>query len=361
VARPLRLAICAACGLAQLADALPSEVDPPGAAPPTASATMARHAVALVDTLIADGLVGGRSRVLDAASHGGYLQPFLARAGIGSTILEDDPLRVQRLRSDGIPVLGPGDERWKAAADLVLDSYRLAHLQRPRDALIELARAVAPEGALVVEVDHLLGTVTGRRFDAIGPGHPVYLSLDWLARSLEPEGLVVVQATEQPVYGGALRIVARHAPATPDPSVAAMLAREAEAGLRRPEPYAVIAAAIDSLRADLGAALDAAVAADRPTVGYGAPGRAVTFLNVLGIGPDRLPFVVDRSPAKHGRTVPGTGIPIRPPAALHEARGDVLVLTWNLVDEVRRSLPEVEGRGGRFLVADPDLRVVTGS
>jgi hypothetical protein len=138
-----------------------------------------------------------------------------------------------------------------------------------------------------------------------------------------------------------------------------MLEREAAAGLREVATYALIAAGIRDLRHALLAALDGALATGRPTVAYGAPGRAVTFLNVLGIGVQQLPFVVDRSPAKHGRTIPGTGIPIMPVTALDEARGDVLILTWNLVDEVRRSLPDVERRGARFLVADPDLRVVT--
>ena len=325
---------------------------------------MARHAETLVDGLVADGLAAPGSRVLDAASHGAYLRPFLASAGIDSAILEGDPGRLARLRDGGIPVLAdpdtasadPGDA---ATFDLVLDTYRLAHLAHPREAIARLVRRVAPGGALVIEVDHLLGTVAGRGFDAFGPGHPVYLTLDWLDRTLRDEGMTVVRATEHAVYGGALRIVARPSPATADPSVAAMLERETDAGLREVASYELIAAGIGDLRHALLAALDGALATGRPTVGYGAPGRAVTFLNVLGIGVQRLPFVVDRSPAKHGRTIPGTGIPIRPLTALDGAHGDVLVLTWNLVDEVRRSLPDVERRGARFLVADPDLRVVT--
>lgn len=363
---PLRLGVCRSCGLAQLADPSPAERDDPDAPSPLTSSTMAAHADAFADDLVARGLATPGRRILTLASHGGYLAPLLRARGLTAEILEPDEARAERLAAEGQPVLhadlaspGPGTVAGDGAFDLIVDSYLLAHLDRPREALARLARLLAPGGTLVLEFDDLLATVEGSQWDAIGHGHPVHVSLGWLVREFATVGLAVTDATVQPVYGGALRVFAR-AGGQRGPSVKARLAREADAGIGTTAGLAPLAGALDRARDEVVAHLRAARVAGLRVAGYGAPGRAITFLNGLGIGPDLLPYVVDRAPAKQGRAIPGVRIPIHPPGVLGDDPPDeVLVLTWNIAPEVRRDLAPVLPRT-RFVVAVPVLADVGG-
>ena len=364
---PLRLAICERCGLSQLLDPSPAEADEPDAPSPLSSATMSGHARGFVDDLIARGLATESSRILSLASHGGHLQPFLAERGRAATILEGSPARAVRLSTGPARVVaGALDDDAlptgleAGSFDLVVDSYLLAHLEHPRLALARLGEVLAPGGTLVVEFDHLLATVEGRQWDAIRHGHHAYLSLTWLARALAELGIDVVDVSQQPVYGGALRVFARSGSGSRESAVQDMLDRESAAALDQPRGLAPLGAAVDQARTDVVAHLRAARGAGRLVIGYGAPARSITFLNALGIGPDLLPYVVDRSPAKQGRTIPGVGIPIRPPAVLSDDVPDeILILTWDLAAEVRPSLAIAALADTRFVVAVPRLHDVT--
>ena len=363
----LRLGQCGRCHLVQLADDGPEEVDHPDSVPPTSSSTIADHANRLVTQLLAAGVVGPGSRVLESASHGGYLHPFFGREGIETVILERSPDRARRLLAEGVAVLGPESEEVHAGRgaaapdgfDLVIDFYLLAHLPAPREALASLASLVAPAGSLVLELDHLLPTLLGRQFDAIGHGHFVYPTLGWMRTALAEVGMAIVSATEQPVYGGALRIHAQKGGAATAADAHRIIDREVAAGIEDGTAFVSFDADVERIGRDVRRFLESARATGRTVVGYGAPARSVTFLNALSIGPDLLPFIVDRSAAKHGRAIPGCGIPIHSPEVLDSLEAvDVLVLAWNLVDEIRAGLPQIERRGGRFLVAIPELVVV---
>jgi len=368
-ALPLRLGICASCGLAQLADSSPPEPDEPDAPSPLSSSTMSAHARGLVDGLIERGLVGPASRTLSVASHGGHLQPFLAERGIGAVALEASPTRAGRLAEDGLEVVqgeldGPDPPALPSGSfDAVVDSYLLAHLERPRAGLRRLAGLLAPGGVLVLEFDHLLATVEGGQWDSIRHGHRAYLALGWVLPELEAVGLDVLDVEVQPVYGGVLRVLARaagHAGPVPG-QVAAVLARERAAAVDRPAGLAPLGAAVAAARAEVAPHLRAARAAGRRVAGYGAPARGITFLNALGIGPDLLPYVVDRAPSKQGRVMPGVGIPIRSPETLLAERPDeILVLTWDLAPEVRRALDVPVLASTTFFVAVPRLRRLPG-
>ncbi len=365
---PLRPAICTRCGLTQLDGDGPDEVDDPAAPVPTSSATIGGHARRFVGDLVATGLAGPGRRTLELASHGGYLQPFFAEAGLPSTIVEPSPERSRRLAATGVPFIeltglgtptGPENGRVDAIppADLVVDHYLLSHLPRPRAALGDLVRLLAPDGWLVLEFDHLLPTVEDVQFDAIRHGHRSYLSLTWLRRELERLGLGVTRAERQPVYGGALRVWARRvASAPPDASVQEVLDAEAAAGIDTPAGLAPWAARIDLIRDATRSHLEARRSEGRPVVGYGAPARAVTFLNALKIGPDLLRVTADRAASKQGRLIPGVDVPIVAPERLRDhLPADVLVLAWDLAPEIRAALPWVEELGGRWLVAMPRL------
>jgi C-methyltransferase C-terminal domain/Putative zinc binding domain/Methyltransferase domain len=365
--RPLRLAICPRCGLVQLADDTPDEVDHPDTVPPTSSGTMSAHVGAMVDELVSEGRVRAGSRTLSLASHGGHLWPFLRERGIDAVVFERSAMWAHRLRAQGADVveassagavLGqPSDGR---GYDLVVDHYLLAHLREPDAAVAAIATLLEPDGSLVLEFDHLLATVQGLQFDAIRHGHHTYLALGWVVDALARHGLTVVRAVEQPVYGGALRVRAVRGSGRPDASVQDVLAREAAARIDRAEGFRGLVEGVARIRRETLRYLEESRKADRRVLGYGAPARAVTFLNTLGVHADLLPFTADRSPAKQGCVVPGVGIPIRSPDDLERAEpDDVLVLAWDLAAEIRRERRAIEDRGGRFVVAIPELSVVS--
>ena len=210
-----------------------------------------------------------------------------------------------------------------------------------------------------MEFDHLLPTVLGGQWDAVRHGHQSYLALGWVAGELADAGLAVIDAVPQPVYGGSMRVYVRAGGDTGG-AVNALVALEAAAGLDRATGLHPLREAVERSRAEVPAHLKGARAAGRRVAGYGAPARSITFLNALGIGPDLLPFIVDRSPAKQGRVIPGVPIPIRSAGVLTAEQPDeVLILTWDLAAEVTASLAPVLPRT-RFMVAVPRLADVTG-
>ena len=310
---PLRLAMCNVCGLAQLADLSPSESDEPDAASPLSSATVGAHAQRFVEDLIDRGLAVPASRVLSLASHGGHLAGLLVKSGAAVTVVDPLAERVRRFQDAGLQAIhGMFDEGISGLDrlgpfDLIVDFYLLAHLRHPRRGLIRMARLLAPGGTLVLEFDHLLATVQGGQWDAIRHGHQTYLSLSWLAREAEGCGLSVIDAIPQPIYGGALRVVLR-ANGSSSPRVGEIASHEDNAALGLSRGLVPLRDSVERARQEVAQHLAAARSDGRPVVGYGAPARSITFLNALRIGPELLPFVVDRSASKHGRLIPGVGI-----------------------------------------------------
>jgi len=210
----------------------------------------------------------------------------------------------------------------------------------------------------VLEFHHLLPLVEQAQFDTIRHGHTIYLSLLALEVALGRYGLHAIDAQMADTFGGSLLVTAARS-GLPDRSVGAVLEAERRAGLTEAGAIrgmqARAAAAANALRTHL---VDAR-SVHRRVLGYGAPSKASVLLTWAGIGPDLLAFTADLSPAKHGLRLPGVAIPIRSPEDLLAARPDeVLILTWDIADEVRAQLSDVESWGGRFVVAAPTLRLL---
>jgi hypothetical protein len=366
---PLRVLVCRACWLVQLDDAGPAEAALPGPAAHELSPTMRAHAIGLVDDALSRApaaRAGGR--VVEIASHGGHLAGFLDERGIGSLIVEGTPALAETAAARGHRVLGRQFGREVAAdlvaeegpADLVVDNYLLAHVADPDDVAAGITTLLAPEGRAVLEFDHVLPLMLDRRFDSIRHGHYSYLGLRSISALLNRHGLAVLDAIPQPVYGGALRIVVGHADAaSPAASVADVLEAEERAGLAGLGAYEAFAGGVLERMAQLRGFLDERRAGGEVVVGYGAPSRGNTLLNASGVGADLLAYTVDRSPLKQGRRLPGSGIPIHEPRRILETRpAYVLILTWDLRDEVVAGLREVEDWGGRFVVPLPRFEVL---
>jgi hypothetical protein len=200
------------------------------------------------------------------------------------------------------------------------------------------------------------------QFDTIYHEHFSYFSLLTAERALDAHGLSIFDVERLPTHGGSLRIYAQHRESgrqEPTAAVETIRACERAAGLDRVESYRGFGARAEAVKKQLLTLLQEARARGARVAGYGAPGKGNTLLNYCGIGPDLLPFTVDRNPYKQGKYTPGTHVPIRHPDAIAEARPDyLLVLPWNLKDEIIEQMAGIRSWGGAFIVPIPQVAIV---
>jgi SAM-dependent methyltransferase len=321
---PLRMWLCAGCGLAQLVGADDVTEEPLGTEP----AALARQRAAAVQRLVVDGVLPQRGTVAEYPSpHGGTWLPELAERGL-------------------VPLDGDG------VADVVVDAcFGLMHFPDQRAALRERAARLAPGGVLLLQYHCLGAIVEGLQWNALRHGHYAYYSTPAMVGMLADVGLTALTAQRYPLYGGTVLVAARHG-GTPDPALADVVHGEVAAGVRDAAAVAALQGSVSRTAEWLRATLEAERAAGRRVYGYCAASRAVALLRVAGLDAGVLTAVADASPEKHGRRMPGTDIPIVAPDALVAARPDVVLLfVSDLMDEVRAALPQVEAQGGRWVDA----------
>jgi SAM-dependent methyltransferase len=367
---PLRVWMCAACGLVQLEEfETPDRIFTDYAYFSSYSDSWVRHARDYAEMAIARFGLGPESRVVEIASNDGYLlQHFVARS-IPVLGIEPAANVADAARARGIPTVveffGTASARRLAAAgiaaDLVVANNVLAHTPTLRDFVAGFRHVLKPGGTITLEFPHLERLLAENQFDTIYHEHFSYFSLTTVDRLFRDHGLAVVDVEELPTHGGSLRVYAQVAEAAPPRSarVDALLAREAAGGLTRPERLAAFGEQVQATKRDLLEFLIAARRAGRRVAGYGAPGKSTTLLNYCGIRTDFLEYTVDRSPVKQGRFLPGTHIPIHPPEHLARTQPDyVLILPWNLRDEIVESVGWIRDWGGQFVVPIPEVKVV---
>jgi SAM-dependent methyltransferase len=323
------------------------------------STTVSQHESAWAAELL--DLAPPRPVVLDTGSGAGGLLATFAAAGAEVHGWERDTGLAAKATADGLPTTAPpdGEDVPRAAFDVVIANHTLSHEDDLDAAVATLARVLRPGGLLAVEFHHVLAVLTGAHFDIISHAHRSYLSLTVLTSVLRRHGLDVVTARTLPLHGGVVRLVARHGPAPADSSVDRILAQERAAGVTDPAAWAPVGAAADRARTDLRSVLADLHRQGRSVGGYGAPGRGTTLLNFCGLDRTVLPRTADRSAAKQGRFLPGTGTRICTPEELARDRPDVvLVLVWPLREEVIRQLDELRRAGTRFLLPLPAVELV---
>ena len=324
-----------------------------------------RYAEAMIDRL---GLTPD-SLVTEVASNDGYLlQHFLAR---GIPVLGVEPAAnvAEAARSRGIPTevefLGPetGQEiGWRhGRADLVAANNVFAHVPDIRGFAAGLRALVKDSGLVTLEFPHLLRLIERRQYDTIYHEHFSYLSLLTSSHALATAGLRVVDVDELSTHGGSLRVYAQPEESAGEPTarVKAVLDEEESAGLHTVAGHEGFAGEVLKIKSDLLGFLLTAVREGRSVAGYGAPGKGNTLLNHCGIRSDLLSYTVDRSPVKQGKFLPGTHIPIYAPERLAETKPDyVLVLPWNLREEISLQLDYVRSWGGRLVFPIPALEII---
>ena len=332
------------------------------------SSSWVAHAQRYVDAVVERLALGPQATVMEVASNDGYLLQHVKARGIPCIGIEPTACTAAVARAKGIETIveffgAAFGRRYRAArgrVDLVLGNNVLAHVPDINDFVAGFREVLAPGGSVTVEFPHLLQLVQQGQFDTVYHEHFSYLSLATVLRIFAAEGLTVWDVEALPTHGGSLRVWAQHGenPRAPTLRVPEMLKLEKVAGMSRPDFYRGLQARADRIKDALVGFLIEQKRGGRSVVGYGAAAKGNTLLNYAGVRPDLLPFVADASPHKQGRYLPGSRIPVRDEAALRAARPDfVLVLPWNLRDEIAPQLAYVREWGARFVTAVPELRV----
>ncbi|MDO5712317.1 MAG: class I SAM-dependent methyltransferase, partial [Micrococcales bacterium] len=324
-----------------------------------------RYVNAMIDRL---GLTPS-SFVIEVASNDGYLLRHVSDAGIPCLGVEPTANTAAAAGVAGIRTevcfLGrrTADEvvRSHGRADLVVANNVYAHVPDLADFTGGLARLLAPTGTLTMEFPHLMRLIEQRQYDTVYHEHFQYYTLLTARRAVALGGLSIVDVEELSTHGGSLRVYCMHddAAVAPSPTVADLLERERAAGLHTLEGHLGFEGAVRAVKRDLLRFLLDAQEQGKRVVGYGAPGKGNTLLNHCGIRNDLIEFTVDRNPHKHGKFLPGSRIPVFAPEAIEAARPDyILVLPWNLRDEISKQLRYVDSWGGKLVFAIPSLDVV---
>jgi len=367
---PLQVHLCGSCGLAQLREfANPDELFTEYAYFSSFSQSWVDHARGYAETMIERLALGPDSLVVEVASNDGYLLQHFRDRGI--EVLGVEPaanvaaVAVEQgiptlVRFFGVEVAGALDAAGRRA-DLIAANNVLAQVPDLHDFVGGLATLLAPNGLLTIEFPHVLRLLERNQFDTIYHEHFSYFALAPVGELLGRHGLAIVDVEELSTHGGSLRVHVRHGEQAnePTPRVAALLEAERGGGVFERATWLAFAEGIDALRRETLAFLETARREGRSVAGYGAPGKATTFLNYCGIGPELLPYTVDRNPYKHGRLMPGTHNPIFPVERIAETRPDYIwILPWNLRDEIAAQLEDARSWGARFVVAVPRLEII---
>jgi SAM-dependent methyltransferase len=367
---PLHVYVCDQCYLVQLQEYVSREhIFSDYAYFSSYSDSWLDHARRYTQEMITRWDLTSRSNVVEVASNDGYLLQYFVARGIPAFGIEPAANVAKVAQEKGVPTLvrffGRDTARELAAqgrlADLLLGNNVLAQVNDLNDFVAGLKLLLSARGVITIEFPHLMRMVEENQFDTIYHEHFSYFSLYASERIFAAHGLTLFDVEELPTHGGSLRIYARHTEDASKPVTGRLLElrqREVTAGIATPEYYASFARNVEETKRKL---LDFLIRAKREgkrVAGYGAPGKGNTLLNYCGIRTDFIEFTVDRSPHKQGKFLPGTHIPIFHPDRLREARPDyILILPWNLKDEIMHQLAYTREWGARFVVPIPETHV----
>ncbi|PAP78053.1 class I SAM-dependent methyltransferase [Rubrivirga marina] len=368
---PLHAFVCHECSLVQIDEVVPPEAIFEGeyAYFSSYSDSWVAHAERYVAAVAERFGLGTDSLMVEVASNDGYLLQHAVARGIPCLGVEPAANVAEAARAKGVPTrvafFGEDEARAMRAeglrADVIAANNVLAHTPHLNSFVAGLAVLLADAGVVTAEFPHLVRLVDHNQFDTIYHEHFSYLSFTAVERVFERHGLVLFDVEELPTHGGSLRIYARHAADASKPLTARAIelrAREQAWGVDDLATYARFAEQVRETKRGL---LDFLIRARRDgktVVGYGAPGKGNTLLNYCGIRTDLLDYTVDRNPYKQGTYTPGARIPVHAPERIFETRPDyVLILPWNLRDEISAQMAGIREWGGQFVVPIPEIEV----
>jgi SAM-dependent methyltransferase len=368
---PLKLFVCHQCWLVQTEDyAQASQLfDRDYAYFSSVSETWLSHAARYAEMITRRLRLGKNGFVIEIASNDGYLLKNFVAAGIPCLGIEPTASTAAASEKLGIPTLreffGEALGRRLAAqgrqADLIIGNNVYAHVPDINDFTMGLKAALKKGGTITLEFPHLMQMIELGQFDTAYHEHFSYLSLHVVGRIFAQSGLRAFDVEKLPTHGGSLRVYGCHAddvrPATP--AIEAVLSEEKKCGLQTLVPYQSFQAKADGIRQGLLNFLTKQKHEGKKVAAYGAAAKGNTLLNYAGIMPDLLPYVCDAAPSKQGKYLPGSHIPIVAPEVLLARQPDfVLILPWNIQDEIEQALAYIRNWGGKFVVPVPALEVL---
>jgi SAM-dependent methyltransferase len=368
---PLRVLVCEECWLVQTEDyANADELFPPDYAYFSSfSGSWLAHAEQYVASMLVRFSLTADSYIIEVAANDGYLLQYVKAKGIPCLGIEPTSSTANAARAKGIAIvedffgvtLAQSLVEQGKAADLTVANNVLAHVPNINDFVAGFALLLKPAGVATFEFPHLLRLVADNQFDTIYHEHYSYLSLTAVQHIFADNGLTVFDVEEITTHGGSLRVYAQRSDLgerTINPNVTGLLAIESEAGITTPEFYSGFQAKANRVKDDFLRFLIDTKRAGKTIAAYGAAAKGNTLLNYAGVRPDLLPYVVDRNPAKQHRFLPGSRIPIVDEQQLQQTRPDyVVILPWNLRDELVAQLAYIRDWGGQFVTAVPCLTV----
>jgi SAM-dependent methyltransferase len=367
---PLHARVCGSCFLVQLPETRPpSDIFNDYAYLSSYSDTWRKHVETFARRTVERFGFSRESHVVEIASNDGCLLRSFQDRGMRVLGIEPAANVAEIANASGIPTIAKffGSATARAlsedghVADLLVGNNVLAHVPDLHDFVEGLKIILAPQGILTMEFPHLLQLIEQGQFDTIYHEHFSYFSGRVVRTLFEEHGLRIFDVEEIPIHGGSLRIYADHAENRSrdrERSVAALLGKEEEAGLGRLETYLSFGEKARDVKLGLLEFLIEARKKGSSVAGYGAPAKGNTLLNYCGVRSDFVEYTVDRNPYKQGRFLPGTHIPIHPPSRIAETRPDfVLILPWNIREEISAQMADIRDWGGKFVVPIPRVEV----
>lgn len=367
---PLHVYVCQRCFLVQLQEYVtPDHIFSHYAYFSSYSDTWLQHAKVYTEMMMQRFKLHSQSQVVEIASNDGYLLQYFAKQRVPVLGIEPAANVAEVAINKGIPTVvkffGQKTARELAAdskqADLLVGNNVLAHVPDINDFVQGMKILLKPEGAITIEFPHLMRLMERNQFDTIYHEHFSYLSLLTVEKIFAVYGLTIFDVEELSTHGGSIRIYACHSEDTTKSitqNVKELRAREESAGFTQLEHYFSFAEKVKETKFKLLEFLITAKRKGKSIVGYGAPGKGNTLLNYCGIRTEFLDYTVDRSPYKQSKFLPGTHIPIFHPDEIKKTKPDyLLILPWNLKDEIMNQMSYIRDWGGQFVVPIPEVEI----
>lgn len=368
---PLKVKVCDQCWLVQTEDYAQADAlfSPDYAYFSSMSSTWLAHAADYAEKMTAQLGLDSNSLVIEVASNDGYLLKNFVAAEIPCLGIEPTASTAKAAEELGIPVLreffcealGKSLAAEGKQADLIAGNNVYAHVPDINDFTKGLKAVLKPTGTITLEFPHLMRLIEKIQFDTVYHEHFSYLSLYTVSRIFESADLRVCDVEELPTHGGSLRVYGCHQedPRQTTLSVAAIIEEERKRGLQTLDTYKGFQAKADKVKDNLLEFLIEQKQAGKKVAAYGAAAKGNTLLNYAGVKPDLLSFVCDAASAKQGKFMPGSHIPILPPDEIAEQKPNfVVILPWNIAEEVMKHNGFIRDWGGRFVTAVPQIRVL---
>jgi SAM-dependent methyltransferase len=365
---PLEVCVCEKCWLVQTKDFVAAHemFSADYAYFSSVSSGWLKHAADYVAMIIAKLQLDNSSQVIEIASNDGYLLKNFVNAGIPCLGIEPTTETAAKSREFGIPVmesfftssLAKQLTKDNLQADLVIGNNVLAHVPDINDFVTGLRGVLKEDGVVTMEFPHLLELIEHCQFDTIYHEHFSYLSLYVVKSIFNQAGLDIIDVEQLPTHGGSLRIYAckTEVGKSPSQNVQHIIGMEIKKGLKELDTYLGFQQKIDHVTKGLVDFLEAQKKAGKTVIGYGAAAKGNTLLNYAGIKADLLPVICDAAPSKQGKFMPGSHIPIYPPEYLIDKASDfVLILPWNIANEVKQQNAFLKDSGSQFVTAIPKL------